>query len=338
MSGCTFIMTYKEYKEADKMKNNTDDKAERILSIYTKLKQGKLIYREELSEKFGVSPRSIQRDITDIQNFLQNQFMETGNIQEIVFDKKAGGYRLQIKQTNELSGKAVLAVCKILLESRALMKSEMLPIIYSLTALCDSDTEAATVKDILHSEIQHYAELSHGQKLLDRLWDLEKAVKEHTYIEIRYKSMKESGEVIQKIKPVGILFSRFYFYLVAYRVNAGEEEICEQEDAFPTFYRVDRIQEYKFTGEFFQTPYAGQFGEADFRKRIQFLQEGKLRKIEFQYVGKSLESVLDRLPAAVIKQKDKEGYLVEVETFGPGLEEWLKRQAGKVKNIRIYEK
>lgn len=318
------------------MNDNTEDKAERILTIYTKLKQGKVVYKDELSEKYGVSSRTIQRDVTSIQAFLQNQFMDTGNIQEIVYDKKAGGYRLQIKQTMELSGKAVLAVCKILLESRALLKEEMLPIIHSLTGLCNKDTEAAAVKDMIYGEIQHYMELRHGQKLLDRLWDLENAVKEHTYIEISYKNTKENGEVLQKIKPVGILVSGFYFYLAAYRVDADEEAACGQRDTFPAYYRVDKIKECVLTGDYFRIPYAEQFGEEEFRKRIQFLQEGKLRKVEFRYLGKSLETVLDRLPGAVVKQKDKEGYVVEVETFGPGLEEWLKRQEGKVKNIQVY--
>lgn len=150
--------------------------------------------------------------------------------------------------------------------------------------------------------------------------------------------MKENGEVTQKIKPVWLLFSGLYFYLAAYRDDADGKEIGDHEEAFPVYYRVDRIQECIFTEEFFGIPYAGQFGEEEFRKRIQFLQEGKLRKVEFQYFGKSLDSVLDRLPAAVVKQKDREGYFVEVETFGPGLEEWLKKQAGKVKNLQIYEK
>ena len=202
------------------MGNGTEDKAERILMIYTKLKQGKIIYKDTLSEKYGVSARTIQRDITDIQEFLQSQFMEEGNIQEVIFDKRAGGYRLQIKRTNELNGKAVLAACKILLESRALAKTEMLPILYSLTALCDTDSGAADVKDMLGNEIQNYTELRHGQKLLDRIWDLERAVKAHKYTEVTYKTQQDHGGVTEKIKPVGIVLRDFYFYLAAY----GAEE------------------------------------------------------------------------------------------------------------------
>ena len=61
------------------MGNGTEDKAERILTIYTKLKQRKIIYKDALIEKYGVSARTVQRDITDIQEFLQSQFMEEGN-------------------------------------------------------------------------------------------------------------------------------------------------------------------------------------------------------------------------------------------------------------------
>ena len=317
------------------MGNGTEDKAERILTIYTKLKQRKIIYKDALIEKYGVSARTVQRDITDIQEFLQSQFMEEGNIQEIVFDKRAGGYRLQIKQTNELNGKAVLAACKILLESRALAKTEMLPILYSLTALCDTDSGAADVKDMLGNEIQNYTELRHGQKLLDRIWDLEQAVKAHKYTEVTYKTQQDHGRVTEKIKPVGIVLRDFYFYLVAYGAEEDSEKNSDPKNVFPVFYRVDKIQEYTVMEEYFRVPYAGRYEESEFRKRIPFVQSGALRKVEFQYVGKVLESVLDRLPSATVIQKDQDGYLIEAEAFGPRIERWLKGQGDNVKNLQV---
>ena len=73
----------------------SSDKAERILSLYTRLKQGKIIYKEKESEKYQVSMRTIQRDIADIQCFLQNQQIISGVREEIVFDKNVGGYVFQ---------------------------------------------------------------------------------------------------------------------------------------------------------------------------------------------------------------------------------------------------
>ena len=53
------------------VRDNSEDKAERILSIYTKLTQGKVINKAQQSHLYGVSERTIQRDIVDIQCFLQ---------------------------------------------------------------------------------------------------------------------------------------------------------------------------------------------------------------------------------------------------------------------------
>lgn len=76
------------------MEKRVEDKTERILSIYSRLKQGQVIDRKKESEKYNVSLRTIQRDITDIQRFLsgnESNFRET-----IVYDKDSGGYRLEM--------------------------------------------------------------------------------------------------------------------------------------------------------------------------------------------------------------------------------------------------
>lgn len=62
------------------MKHDAEDKSERILSIYSRLKEGRTVGKTEVSDTFGVNPRTIQRDISDIQNFLKNQNSETGEI------------------------------------------------------------------------------------------------------------------------------------------------------------------------------------------------------------------------------------------------------------------
>ena len=140
------------------MKRNSEDKAERILSIYSRLKQGRVIYKEQESMAFAVAPRTIQRDIADIQCFLQNRSSETGEIEEIVFDKEAGGYRLETKICNHLSKEEVLAVCKILLESRALVKAEILPIIHKFLGCLSEEKDRKFVKELLDNEIHHYVE------------------------------------------------------------------------------------------------------------------------------------------------------------------------------------
>ena len=79
------------------MGRDSEDKAGRILSIYTRLKQGKVIYKQEESIRYGVAVRTIQRDITDMQCFLQEQASLFGEIHEIVYDKLLADtfYRLE---------------------------------------------------------------------------------------------------------------------------------------------------------------------------------------------------------------------------------------------------
>lgn len=87
-------------KEQKKIGKKEDAKAERVLSMYKRLKEGKIISKAEESEHYNVAPRTIQRDLTDIQCFLRGQNSETGEIQEIVFDRDANGYRLETRLQN----------------------------------------------------------------------------------------------------------------------------------------------------------------------------------------------------------------------------------------------
>lgn len=316
------------------MAKSTEDKAERILSIYSRLKQGKVINRAEESTVYGVAERTVQRDIESIKCFLQNQNTDVGEIQDVVFDKQAGGYILQTKQNNHLRGKEILTVGKVLLESRALMKNELFPIIHKLTELCSSEAEKRMVKDLLNNEKFHYTELQHGKNLLDIVWDLEYAVKKQQYVEIEYR--KQTGEtVLRKVKPVGIMFSEFYFYLTAFMEEEEKKNFKNPEDTFPTIYRIDRIESFKVLDEHFRVPYAERFEEGEFRKRVQFMYGGRLKKVRFKYKGNSIEAVLDRLPTAQILKKGEDGILVQAEVFGDGIEMWFRSQGEQIKEINF---
>ncbi len=308
------------------MKNDSENKAERTLSIYTKLKQGKVVNKTEMSDTYGVSLRTIQRDISDIQCFLQNQSTETGELQEIVFDKKAGGYVLETRNRKNLDSKETLVIGKILLESRALTKEEMFPIIHNLIGLCSDTENMKKIEDLLRNEMYHYVELQHGQKLLDRIWELEQAIRDQKYICVKYRKLKNKELVKRKLKPVGIMFSEFYFYLTAYIEDAPKEDFQNPDDNFPTIYRIDRIVKYIILDQHFRIPHSDRFEEGEFRKRIQFMQGGSLRKIKLKCTENSIEAVLDKFPTAEILEKWNNDYLVQVEVFGDGIDMWLAGQ------------
>ena len=123
------------------------------------------------------------------------------------------------------------------------------------------------------------------------------------------------------------MFSEYYFYLAAFiDDDRVKENFNVLNDSFPTIYRIDRIQGLKVLEERYRIPYSDRFEEGEFRKRIQFMYGGTLRKIKFEYFGFSVESVLDRLPTAKIEKTEKSSdgkrnvYTISAEVFGDGIE------------------
>lgn len=314
------------------MGKESENKAGRILSIYSRLKQGKVINKREESDRYEVAERTIQRDITDMQCFLQEQASVSGEIQEIVYDKKKGGYILQTRKNTQLNEKELLAIAKILLESRALTTDELNPIIEKLVHLCNQEEDVKLLNDLLGNEKEHYVQLQHGKPLLNLIWELEQAVKSQQYLEIEYQKLKHREVVTRKLKPVGVIFSEFYFYLVAFIDGIDKEKAFQNpNDTFPTIYRVDRLKSIKTLNEHFAVPYSDRFEEGEFRKRIQFMYGGRLQKVKFQYSGADIDAVLDRLPTAQILEEKEGVYTVSAEVFGTGIDMWLRSQGDAVK-------
>lgn len=79
----------------------------RLLYMYTKLTEGKTIYKKEAAQQFSCSLRSIQRDIDDLRAFFTNQSEINGIVQELEYDRKVDGYRLVPPTRNMLSNEEV---------------------------------------------------------------------------------------------------------------------------------------------------------------------------------------------------------------------------------------
>ena len=309
---------------------------DRLLNMYATLAEGKALYKAQAAVTFNCSLRSIQRDIEDLRSFFANQSEITGVVQELIYDRKLNAYRLVPPLRNLLSNEETFAVLKILLESRSLIEAELFPILQKLISCCVPPDEQNRVNDLIANEKFHYVEPQHRSKLLLKMWEISSAIREHKEIEITYT--RQSGDDVKRVlKPVGIMFSEFYFYLVGFIDEAGQKEKIKFEvenDPFPTIYRIDRIKEYTITDKHFYVPYQNRFEEGEFRKRVQFMYGGKLQKIKFWYKGPSVEAVLDRLPTAKILQHDDNGYLISAEVFGKGIDMWLRSQGDKVKIIQ----
>lgn len=307
--------------------DTTAAKSERLLQIYAKLVNGEILKKKELAQHFHVTERSIQRDIEALRCF----FAEKEFFQNIVYDKSVQGYRLTSSTSGSLENSEILAVCKILLESRSMCRDEMFPILDKLVECCVPAQNRKVVQELLSNEKHLYIEPHHGKRLLNGLWELGEAIQQHLVTEITYEKLK-SKEIVQRmVEPVGLMFSEYYFYLVAFiRDIDRKTEFENPDDLFPTIYRIDRIKSCRVLKEHFSVPYKDRFQEGEFRKRVQFMYGGKLQKIRFKYTGPSIEAVLDRLPTAEIEKQTEDGWIVRAEVFGKGIDMWIRSQGNYI--------
>ena len=308
---------------------------DRLLAMYAQLAEGKPLYKAREAVKYNCSLRSIQRDIEDLRSFFADRSETAGVVQELIYDRKLNAYRLVPPLRNLLTNEETFAVLKVLLESRSLTKAELFPILEKLISCCVPPDNRRQVTDLIANEKYHYVEPRHKKEILEKMWNLSAAIRAHKEIKITY--MRQSGDDVSRVlKPVGIMFSEFYFYLVGFidKENQLEKIKFEVEnDPFPTIYRIDRIKEYAITDRHFNVPYQNRFEEGEFRKRVQFMYGGKLQKIKFWYKGPSVEAVLDRLPTAKILQHNGNGYLISAEVFGKGINMWLRSQGDMVEVV-----
>ena len=99
-----------------------ENKGQRFLGIFDRLSRGETISKEALAREYGVTEKSIQRDIDDIRSYLS---AAAGGPTDIRYDWQEKGYRLVEEESGRLTRKEILAMAKILLESRAFAKEEL---------------------------------------------------------------------------------------------------------------------------------------------------------------------------------------------------------------------
>ena len=299
-----------------------ENKGFRLLQLYERLSRGEVIHKAELAQKFAVTDKTIQRDIEELRSYLAETRTDEGEA-SIVYERSRGGYLLTYAASEWLTNEDVLAVCKILLESRAFCKEELDALLKKLLRQT-APQDRAQVRKLILSEQHYYVPLRHGKKLLSAIWELSQHMTAQHTIRISY-CRQDGTERVHEVNPVAIMFSEYYFYLIAYLADGRKE--------FPTIFRIDRIARFAPTGASFRVVHRTKFSDGEFRKRIQFMYAGELRRVTFDYSGASVEAVLDRLPTARIISQEDGVYRITAEVYGSGIDMWLRSQGDRVQVI-----
>lgn len=309
-----------------------ESKNYRVLDIYVRLCEGKLINKAEEALRFDVDQRSIQRDIDDIRAFLSDRNTSIpGDNRSIEYDRSRKVFYLSGEEESMMDNSEILAVSKILLESRAFSKRELNSILNNLVEGCVPKTNMKLVSELIANEKYHYVELKHKRYIKDKLWDIALDIKENNLVSIHYaRSNAPEESVVRIIEPLSIMFSEYYFYLNAFIVEQDDSGRYVHKYDYPAIFRIDRIKTYKRLGERFRVIYRDRFEEGEFRKRVQFMYPGRLEKIRFRFFSDNPEPILDRLPTAKVVETGDHEVTIEAEVYGKGCLMWLLSQGSKV--------
>lgn len=171
-----------------------DNKSSRILYLYSKLMSGETIDKSAEAIHFGVTEKTIQRHIDDIRRYLEIG-IDDHKANTVVYDRAGGDYKLERPADSKLSNSEILALCKILLDSRAFPKKDMDTLLEKLISCCVPESNRKVVCELIRNEAFHYVEPKHGVNCNDAIWLLGQAIQKHRVIEIDYCRLKDRKRI-----------------------------------------------------------------------------------------------------------------------------------------------
>lgn len=288
----------------------------RLLEIFFRSLRGEDLSIKKLAAEYGVSTKSVSRDIGDLKAFLADHRELVGNT-ELEYSSQEKCYRLYMDEF--LTNKELFALVEVMIGARAFSKEELLTLTGKLKKFTTTE-DRPKLDELIRKELYHYAEVKHDcESVQETLWKLVGCIAEKREITIEYYRMDRACKT-HRIRPASIMFADYYFYIIAFLV--GEDEERDK----PLYFRVDRIKhivEHRGTRNEEETP---EFDEGLLRKRSLFMWPGKLRTIRFEFSGPSVQAVLDKLPTAKIIERSGGKYTLEAEVYGDGIKMWLLSQ------------
>ncbi len=207
----------------------------RLITILTLLKSKRILTATELSEKFGVSIRTIYRDIRKL---------EEAGVPVIPIEGR--GYSL-------MDGYSVAPVQFTEKQANALITAQHLVNQTKDSSFVENFEEALTkIKSVFRSSIQEKSENlsnkifvfnnSYEQIASNALSEIQLAITNLNYIEINYRKANDPTISFRKIEPCAFYSTENKWILIAW---------CHLRKAYRAF-RIDRIQHFKVLTEKFQ--------------------------------------------------------------------------------------
>lgn len=294
-------------------------KQERLLEIFFRCLRGESLSVQKLADEYGLSTKSISRNINDLKAFLADHRELVGNT-ELVYSSQERSYHLYMDEF--LTNKELFSLIEVMIGARAFSKEELLTLTNKLKGFTTA-TDRPVLNDLIKKELYHYTEVKHDcDSVQETLWKLAKCITEKREITIEYYRADRAWKT-HRLRPASVMFTDNYFYLIAFNTEGTPDK--------PLYFRVDRIKYITEHRKLFTIDDAPEFDEGLLRQRSLFMWPGKLRTIQFEFTGSAIQAILDKLPTAKIIERNGRTYTVEADVYGDGIKMWLLSQGKRIK-------
>ena len=294
-------------------------KQERLLEIFFRCLRGESLFVQKLADEYGLSTKSISRNINDLKAFLADHRELVGNT-KLIYSSQERSYHLYMDEF--LTNKELFALIEVMIGARAFSKEELLSLTNKLKCFSTA-TDRPVLNDLIKKELYHYSEVKHDcDSVQETLWKLAKCITEKREITIEYYRADRAWKT-HRLRPASVMFTDNYFYLIAFNTEGTPDK--------PLYFRVDRIKYITEHRKLFTIDDAPEFDEGLLRQRSLFMWPGKLRTIQFEFTGSAIQAILDKLPTAKIIERNGRTYTVEADVYGDGIKMWLLSQGWRVK-------
>lgn len=297
------------------------ERPQRLLGIFFRASKGEELLKKDLAHQYGVGEKTIERDMEEIKIFLAEHRDIVAN-SELKYDYQTRTYKLHMDDF--LKDQEIMVLVEILIGSRAIDRDDLLEIIKKLKRFTTTQ-DRELLESLIAKETYQYQDAQvkiECRDLLENIWRLNQHMKLGKEITIQYIKMDKST-IERRIKPLSIMFTDHYFYLIAVTVSDQEK--------LPKYYRIDRITNFIVHRETRLKDDSLKFDEGELRKKSLLMWPGPERKVLFEFKGPSLQAILDKIPTAKVIDKDDHKYLVEAEVYGDGIKMFLLSQGSWVK-------
>ena len=299
------------------------DKAGRVLTLFCRLLNRERLNMRNVAIEFQKTERSVARDFKTIRDVLS----ELHESEKLVFDRNDASYYLSRSANPSCSHMEAMAFLKVLCGSRAFRQDEM----HRLADVLRSFFPESNGREFymaVEDELNGYVEPIHHKSLVKLHWDLTACIMNRNKLRISYRR-HDDVQVEREILPVQIVFSEFYFYLVAFLYGESYD--------YPAFFRLDRIESFEVLGKGRRTEKQANFHFGDMRPSVQFMYAGHLTEITFRCKKSAMEAVLDRMADYRVVRENEDNVLVTAKAFDEGFLRWALMQGGNVEILSPKE-